>query len=69
VKKSETRTFELNEGIHLIQFAVESRIEPKLITSYWDTQTSLEDRIGSLAEVDIKRITFKGTTIGGAFEC
>lgn len=37
VQRSETHTFDLKKGEHLIQFSVESRIEPALITSYWDT--------------------------------
>ena len=56
----------------MIQFAVESRLEPDLITSYWDTQNlnmTPNDHIGSLAEVAIERITIKGGIIGGAYEC
>ena len=32
-----TKTFNLDKGDHLIQFSVESRIEPNVIKSYWET--------------------------------
>ena len=31
-------TFDLDKGDHLIQFSVESRLEPDLISNYFDTQ-------------------------------
>ena len=34
---TDTIKFELGKGRHLIQFSLESRIEPKVIASYWDT--------------------------------
>ena len=33
-----TKTIEMKKGDHLIQFSVESRIEPDLISSYWQTK-------------------------------
>lgn len=72
MQKSDKKTFALTKGEHLIQFSVESRIEPKVISSYWDTQSQnveIGDGMDSLAEVAIKRITFKGSIFGGAFEC
>jgi hypothetical protein len=72
VQRSESRSFQLKKGEHLIQFSVESRIEPKIVTTYWDTQSQnveFQDGMSSMAEVAIKRITFKGSVLGGAFEC
>ena len=37
VQKKATSTFPLKKGTHAVQFAVESRLEADLITSYWDT--------------------------------
>mmetsp|Transcript_41374 Transcript_41374/g.54417 ORF Transcript_41374/g.54417 Transcript_41374/m.54417 type:complete len:90 (-) Transcript_41374:1188-1457(-) len=39
VQRSESGSFELTKGEHLIQFSVESRIEPQVVSSYWDTQS------------------------------
>jgi hypothetical protein len=62
-----------NEKVdHLIQFSVESRIRADPIASYYETQDenmNLDDNMESLAEVFIRRITFKGGMIGGADEC
>ena len=64
--------FELEKGEHLIQFSVESRLEPDIIANYFDTQDQSlreDDGIDSLAEVAIHRITFRGAINGGAYEC
>lgn len=70
---SKEKTFELGKGDHLIQFSVESRIEPDLISSYWDTkdQDGLGEphQINSQAEAGIQRITFVGASKGGAYSC
>ena len=72
VQKSSKSTFKLKKGRHLIQFSVESRNAPKVISSYWDTQDQnmeIDDGIESLAEVAITRITIEAAPFGGAFEC
>ena len=64
--------FELERGNHLIQFSVESRLSPDVITSYYDTQNqnmSPDDHVESLAQVAIKRITINGSDQGGAYTC
>lgn len=57
----------------MIQFAVESRIEPNLISSFWQTKDNnfkANHLVESEAEVAIKRITFKGSARGGgAYTC
>lgn len=71
-KKVKTRDFPLERGDHLIQFAVESRIEPDLISSFWQTKensTKGHHKVESEAEVAIKRITFQGAASGGAYTC
>ena len=37
-RSMEKMTFDLEKGDHLIQFSVESRLEPDLISNYFDTQ-------------------------------
>ena len=37
IQRSDSSTFKLAKGEHLIQLSVESRIEPKVVSSYWDT--------------------------------
>lgn len=72
VQKTDTHTFSMSKGDHLIQFSGQSVIRPPVIASYWDTQSQdveIGDGMDSLAEIKITSITFTGTVIGGAFEC
>ena len=71
-KKNSSKTIPLEKGNNLIQFTAESRIEPDLIRSYWDTSDDKHlghHKMESEAEVAIKRITFKGSAVGGAYAC
>ena len=72
-KRSATKKIELEKGNNLIQFAAESRIEPDLISSYWNTSDNKHmghHKMESEAEISIQRITFKGTAKdGGAYAC
>ena len=75
-KQEQKQQFEMDSGSNLIQFMVESRIEPKLVKSYWDTADTFISGVHkasteseSEAEVAIKRIIVKGSEQGGAFSC
>ena len=73
-KKNDSMKFDLTPGDHLIQFSLQSTREKNPIASFWDTQgnsqMAQDDHIEqSLAEVAIKRITFRGANKGGAYEC
>ena len=69
LKRVSSRTFGLAKGEHLIQFSLESRIEPEVIISFDDVASEADKVSESLAEVAITRTTVIGSTFGGAFEC
>ena len=72
-KQHYERTYELNKGEHLVQFSVESRIEPEVIANFYeskkDNHSSSSSSGSSLAEAAIKSIIIKGSSLGGAYSC
>ena len=71
LKRQDQRTFDLAKGEHLVQFSLESRIDPEIFASYDDIFWSKEAdaAAASLAEVAVTRIMIVGSTLGGASEC